>query len=426
MLKRMSYAQGVIWLILLFVVPLPLIQALTLDLPSAYASESLAIQWGSIAYVWFLVVIYLSTRPKWLDRLIGLPNIYFIHGTLSLLAIGMAYLHKTGTQSFGLIRQTGDWAFDLFIGLMGYSLIFMAGWLTNRSRLLRQLKHTLERFFHHELSIWLHRLNLVAVLLVFVHVQLISYITAITGYIWLFNGYTGVVIALYLWQKYCQVWRLPRAKLVASRQLAPNFMEFTFQMRQPHQLTVLPGDYVFLKFPTIRGLGELHPFSVVNTVDDSGKIVLAIRGDGDFTLQVQDVAVGSQARLIGGYGRFSTLLESHPDRPLVLIGGGSGVVPLLAVTAAFPEVPIDLFYTAHKQEQFIYLPELQARAARQSQLRLHVQTTRFDVAQTVAELTMIPALYLISGPPAMGRAWRQALIQHGVAVDDVYYEEFNW
>lgn len=196
MLKRLPYLQGLTWLIVLFVVPLPLIQALALGLPSIYASDALAIQWGSIAYVWFLVAIYLSTRPKWLDRLIGLPSVYFIHGVLSLLAIGLAFLHKEGTHSFGLIRQTGDWAFDLFLGLMVYSLVFMAGWLTSRFGVLRWIKRQLERLFHHELSVWLHRLNLVAVALVFIHVQLISYMTAIPSYIWLFNGYTAVALGV--------------------------------------------------------------------------------------------------------------------------------------------------------------------------------------------------------------------------------------
>ncbi|WP_203641346.1 FAD-binding oxidoreductase [Levilactobacillus andaensis] len=426
MLKRIPYVQGIVWLMILFVVPLPLIQALALELPAAYASEALAIQWGSIAYVWFLAAIYLSTRPKWLDRMIGLPSVYFIHGVLSLFAIGLAYLHKAGTQSFGLIKQTGDWAFDLFVGLVLYSLVFMAGWLTNRSRRLRQIKRLLERVFHHELSVWLHRLNLVAVLLVFIHVQLISYVTAITAYIWLFNGYTAVVMGLYLWQKYRQVWRLLRAQLVATRQLTTNFVELTFQLQHPRQLKVAAGDYVFLKFPKISGLRELHPFSVVNAVDDDGVVVLAIRGDGDFTRQVQTVAVGSQARLMGSYGRFTTLLQERPHDRLVLIGGGSGVVPLLAVIAANPTVNIDLYYTAHTEAQLIYARELQQRATAHPKLTLHVQTGRFDIQQTVAEFAPLATVYLISGPAAMGRAWQRALAQQGVAAKDVYYEEFNW
>ncbi|MDT6980580.1 iron reductase [Levilactobacillus zymae] len=282
MTPKLSYLRGLIWAVILFLLPLPLIQALALGLPSIYAGEAFAIQLGSIAYVWWLAAVYLATRPRWLDRLIGLPSLYFIHGLLSLLALVLAYFHKTQTSSFGWIKRTGDWAFDLFVALMAYSLIFLAGWLTSRSRLLTRLKRQLERLFHHELSIWLHRLNLVALALVFVHVQLIGYVTSITSYIWLFNGYTIVVAGAYLYQKITHVWRLPAAKLTAKRKLAPNFYEFTLQVRHPHQLTV----HLFVNFPHHDGLKERHPFSVVNAVSEDGQIVLAIRGDGDFTRQI--------------------------------------------------------------------------------------------------------------------------------------------
>lgn len=76
--------MGLVWGVVLFVLPLPLIQTLAAGLPSIYASEALAVQVGSIAYVWFLTSIYLATRPHWLDRLIGLPSIYMVHGIAQL------------------------------------------------------------------------------------------------------------------------------------------------------------------------------------------------------------------------------------------------------------------------------------------------------------------------------------------------------
>ena len=107
MLKKIPYIQGLVWGTILFVLPLPLIQTLAIGVPTIYQSESFAFQLGSVAYVWFLVAIYLSTRPKWLDRLIGLPSIYMIHGILSLVAILLAYLHKSLSSSNGLIKLTG-------------------------------------------------------------------------------------------------------------------------------------------------------------------------------------------------------------------------------------------------------------------------------------------------------------------------------
>lgn len=426
MTRKLSYIQGLVWAVILFVLPLPLIQALALGLPRLYASEAFAIQLGSIAYVWWLAAVYLATRPRWLDRLIGLPSLYLIHGMLSLFALALAYLHKSQTSSFGWVKRTGDWAFDLFLALAVYSLVFLAGWLTSRSRLLTQLKHRLERLFHHELSVWLHRLNLVALALVFLHVQLIGYITSITGYIWLFNGYTAVVLAAYLWDKATHVWTLPAAKLVATKPLAPNFYAFTLQLRRPHQLTVRPGDYLFVNFPHHNRLKELHPFSVVNAVAPDGRIVLAIRGDGDFTRQVQTLAVGATARLAGGYGRFDPVIHAHPHDHLVLIAGGSGIVPFLAIIAAYPDKAITLYATAHTADGLIYASDLTTAAQQRANLTVHLQAGRFDAAQTAAQVAARQTTYLISGPPALGRAWQRALAQQGIPGQRVYYEEFTW
>ncbi len=78
--------------------------------------KSLPIIAGTIAYVWLLLAIYLSTRPRRLDRLIGLPKVYMIHGIMSLGAILLAWLHMQGSPSAGLIKQTGNIAFYLFLG----------------------------------------------------------------------------------------------------------------------------------------------------------------------------------------------------------------------------------------------------------------------------------------------------------------------
>jgi predicted ferric reductase len=58
-------------------------------------------------YVWCYrlcldaLAIYIGTKPKWIDRLIGLPMAYMIHGILSLVAIILAFLHKEGSPSQG-------------------------------------------------------------------------------------------------------------------------------------------------------------------------------------------------------------------------------------------------------------------------------------------------------------------------------------
>ncbi len=288
MFKRHNYALGLAWLGILFLVPLPFVQTVDAGLPAIYNDERQAVLFGVIAYVWMLTAIYLSTRPRWLDRLIGLPEMYLIHGLLSIAALGLAYLHKTSTQSQGWIERTGDWAFNLFLAVMLYSLIFLAGWLTSRVPPLAQLKTWLEKIFKHEFNVWVHRLNLVATLLIFIHVLLIPYIRAITPFLALFLAASLGVAASYAWAKLG-----PRAagRLLANRPLTPGVQELTIRLPRTQQPALHAGDFIFLSFPTLPGLREPHPFSIVNDpANDRTVIRLAIRGDGDFTRQLASVA----------------------------------------------------------------------------------------------------------------------------------------
>jgi predicted ferric reductase len=63
-------------------------------LPTLYTDQAPAFMFGVIAYVWMLWLLFFGTKPKWIDRLIGLPMAYMIHGILSLVAIILAFLHK--------------------------------------------------------------------------------------------------------------------------------------------------------------------------------------------------------------------------------------------------------------------------------------------------------------------------------------------
>lgn len=429
MLKKHRYSLGLFWLIAIFVLPLPFLQTVTQGLPALYQSELLAIDWGVIAYVWFLLAIYLGTRPKWLDRLVGLPSMYLLHGILSIAAIGLAYLHKSGTQSTGWIKTTGDWAFDLFLGLMFYSCLFMAGWLTSRVPPIARAKKWLEQVFRHEISVWLHRLNLVAVSLVFIHVQLISYITAITPFMWWFDGATAFVLVTYLWAKFGapQTWRT--GTLIANQTVADNVQELVVQLPQRRPMDLRTGDYVFMALPSIAGLHEMHPFSLVNVPDDQQQLRLAIRGDGDFTQKLPQVPLKTAVKIDGGYGRYAAFLADQPaDAPIIILAGGIGVTPLLSVVADHPERTIHFFYTAHRESDLLY-PELLGAYQQRPTFTMTQQAGRLQAA---AVWPTLPAdwsrtsVILIAGPAKMMRYWQRELRRQGVRPGQIYTEEFNW
>ena len=201
MLRQHRYYLGLFWLVTIFVLPLPLIQAIAMGLSPIYVQSLFAINLGVIAYVWMLFELFIATRPKWLERLIGLPEMYFVHGMIGIGIIIVAYLHKSWSQSNGLIKLTGDAALVILIGVLLYSVFFLSGWLTDRVWWLRQVKQWLEHVFKHEISVWLHRLNVVATLLIFFHVILIPYIRQDMSFMVWFYTYSGLAFGLYGWDK---------------------------------------------------------------------------------------------------------------------------------------------------------------------------------------------------------------------------------
>ncbi len=153
MFKKNNYALGLAWLTAVFILLTPFIYTFVNGMSALSSQRRIGIAYGIIAYVWMLLAIYIGTKPKWLDRLIGLPAAYMIHGILSLVAILLAFMHKSLSPSYGLISTTGDLAFNIFLGIGLYSMIFMAGWLTSRVPFLLTIKRYLEKVFKHEISV---------------------------------------------------------------------------------------------------------------------------------------------------------------------------------------------------------------------------------------------------------------------------------
>lgn len=424
MLTRRKYLLGLAWVVAIFVIPLPFIQTLSAGLPAIYSSEKMAIIFGSIAYSWMLLAIYIGTKPKWLDRLIGLPSAYMLHGILSIAAIVLAYLHKIGSPSGGLIKLTGDWAFDLFVGLAIYSLVFMAGWLTSRVKPLAMLKKQLsKKIFKHEVSVWIHKLNLVATVLVFIHVMLISYIRAIAPFMFAFYLYSAFVLIAYLIS--LRPDRGVEAILANNVEISPRVQELSLQLTKP--IDTKAGDFVFLSFPKIAKMKEPHPFSVVSAPNRDKEMVLAIRGDGDFTKNLATIEPGAEALVNGGYGLYQTTIDNVKPTHMIIIAGGIGVVPMLSIVDANPDIDTTFFYNAHTQNNLLY-PEKFARWEQRDNFTDYQQVGRFDdetILNTVPrDLSKLVAL--IGGPAPMGRHWVKLFSQLGLNSGQIYYEEFSW
>lgn len=80
-----------------------------------YRSMLTPITAGIYAYIWMLECVWLGCRPRWLDRIIGLPGIYVLHGVLGTGALALVVYHQYVLPSFDRRKQrarsrSGRWS----------------------------------------------------------------------------------------------------------------------------------------------------------------------------------------------------------------------------------------------------------------------------------------------------------------------------
>ena len=427
MLRDHRFIFNMIWLIVLLTIPLPLIVTIGNGLPEVFGSRVLAINLGVFAYSWMLSAIFLSSQPKWLDRIIGLPDMYIIHGVTAIFAVIFMYLHDQLLKSSGLISLTGEWAMYIFMAVIIYSLVFMAGWLTSRISILMRIKKMLEKIFKHELSMWIHRLNLVAALLAFLHVLLIPYVRSIAPFTVLVILYTVIAFGAYGHYAYNKYLNVKVGILKNIRKVDSNITEVTITTSKSILRKIEAGDFSFISFPNVKGMKEPHPFSILNIPERDGYVQMSIEGVGDFTKNLPKLEVGEKVNLTRGYGVLSSMIEkSGKNEKVGLIGGGIWCVPLLGLADKFDNKDITFLYTVKKDKKLLYQEKFELWNER-SNFKSYSQNGRFTTEQLDKYLPVGEEYnYIIAGPMVMNLVYEKMLKGKGIKKNRIFYEGFNF
>lgn len=414
------------WVLLLFLVPLPLIIALGEGLDSIYSSQRMGINFGLFAYVWCLSAIYLATRPKWVDKLIGLPDMYIVHGMTTVFAMLLMWMHKILSPSEGLIETTGEVSLYMFTAIIAYSLFFMASWLTNRVPVVAKLKKMIEKVFNYEVSLWIHRLNVVAVLIIYVHITLIEYIRDVEIFFILITLLTVGTLGSYFMYLTNKKDLRNTGKILRVSKLDKSVVEIVIGFGKRVK-NVKAGDFVFIAFPQHKKLQASHPFSIVNDPRKDGYITLAVDSVGDFTKELESVAVGEVVKFSKGYGILHDIVNSaNKDEKFVFIAGGIGLTSLVSLSDSFENKSIKFIYTVRKNKQILYLDQLEKYAKRPN-FEVFAQHGRLTEAQLKE---VIPYgenySYIIAGPTAMNAFYKNYLAKNGVNKNKIYAENFSF
>ncbi len=232
------------------------------------------------------------------------------------------------------------------------------------------------------------------------------------------------------------------ATLAGFRDLTHDMREFTFSAR--HAPGFLPGQYALFYLP---GLEAPRTYSMSNIDDGGGTWQFIVRrvpgGTGTVTL-FDKLPVGSQVTLDGPYG----LAYLRPDSPrdIVLIGGGSGLAPVLSLARGAVAEPrldgrrIHVFYGARTARDLCGSAELEALPGYGTRITFtpvlshhgadSVETwsgaTGFvhEIARDFIGERWPEFEYYFAGPPPMAKAVQEMLIAKRVPYPQVHFDSF--
>jgi ferredoxin-NADP reductase len=136
----------------------------------------------------------------------------------------------------------------------------------------------------------------------------------------------------------------------------------SFRIELPMWMPHLPGQHYDVRLTAPDGYQAQRSYSIASSPLDAGGIELTIDclEDGEVSPYFHDVVEeGDQVEL---RGPFTSYFVWRGQSPVVLIGGGSGVVPLMAILRhrrrAMPEVPMRLIYSVRGADDVIFAGEL--------------------------------------------------------------------
>jgi ferredoxin-NADP reductase len=124
----------------------------------------------------------------------------------------------------------------------------------------------------------------------------------------------------------------------------------------------LPGQHYDVRLTAPDGYVAQRSYSIASSPLDEGGVELTIDrlDDGEVSPFFHDVVVeGDQVEVRGPYASYFVWRGEHP---VLLVGGGSGVVPLMAILRhrrrTMPDLPMRLVYSVRAAEDVIYADEL--------------------------------------------------------------------
>jgi ferredoxin-NADP reductase len=206
----------------------------------------------------------------------------------------------------------------------------------------------------------------------------------------------------------------------------------SFRLRLPEWRAHLPGQYYTLRLSAPDGYQAIRSYSIASSPLDVGEIELTVDclTDGEVSPFLHDVVeVGDELEVRGPLTEYFTWQGSSP---LLLIGGGSGVVPLMSMLRhrrrALPQVPVRVLYSVRSPDDVFYRSELGEETTLTYTRRMPegwTGATGRITAELVAALAWPDGRAYVCGPNGFVETGTDLLMECGYESDRIRTERFG-
>lgn len=263
---------------------------------------------------------------------------------------------------------------------------------------------------------------------------------------------TAGVAADAAWFVACQAWAPPRDAELKAAEAAHRFVPLrvldartespsikTLRLSRPPGFEFEAGQFLTVQVE-VGGRQHVRCYSISSAPGETAHLEISVRRQGLVSgLLHATVATGGTLRARRPAGRF--VYPSDNRRPVVLLAGGIGITPLIAMVrhavAADPDRAVTLIYSVRHASEMAFREELARLEDAHRPLKVVLTVTgaggppgvrqgRIDAAvirESVPEPTA--AVYLMCGPLAMIEGARRLLADLGVPEDQIRFEAFE-
>ena len=208
----------------------------------------------------------------------------------------------------------------------------------------------------------------------------------------------------------------------------------SYRLELPLWMPHLPGQHYDVRLTAPDGYQAQRSYSIASSPVDAGGVELTVDclADGEVSPYFQEVVVvGDQVEVRGPFASYFVWRGTEPA-PVILVGGGSGVVPLMAMLRHRRRTgsPADmrLLYSVRTPEDVFYADELGAETTvtytREAPDGWTGATGRID-AELVARVCAGAASAYVCGSNAFVETATGLLTDGGLAAAAIRTERYN-